>query len=199
MRTFISITLLLSSLLLNAQNYTKFGEDSLQLEPERNFQLYIAPAYSINQFVETGASFAGIHLGLIFQDRIDVNVSYSKILDNFKKQIIFPSMHTYDQTNYGLHGQYSFFNKNIQPHVGLGVQYGVVNWKPENDSNDKFTDHVYIYNVFLGIEWRINRTFTFQANAGYNFAQDVEIIGLEANDYKGFKVDVRLKIRILKF
>ncbi|MCK5104474.1 MAG: hypothetical protein KAR17_16735 [Cyclobacteriaceae bacterium] len=193
------MTLLLSCLLLKAQDPVIFVEDSLQLNRERNFQLYIAPAYSVNQFVGTGASFAGIHLGLISRDRIDVNVSYSKIVDNFKKQIIFPSLHTYDQTNYGLHGQYSFFNKSIRPHVGLGVQYGVVSWKPENNSNDTFTDHVYIYNVFLGVKWLINRTFALQANAGYNFTQDVEIIGLESNDYEGFKADVQLKIRILNF
>jgi hypothetical protein len=199
MRTFILMILLLSSLLLKAQDHTKFTEDSLQLELERNFQLYIAPTYSINQFVETGASFAGIYLGLIFRDRIDFNVSYSKILDNFKKQLIFPSKHKYDQTNFGLHGQFSFFNKSIRPHVGLGLQYGVVTWEPEHDSNDKFTDHIYLYDIFLGANWLINEIFKFQANVGYYISQDVEIISLESHDYEGFKAEVILKIRLLNF
>ena len=199
MRTFISMILLLSSLLLKAQDPVMFVEDSLQLSHERNFDLYVAPSYSYNQFVGTGASFAGIHLGLISRGRIEVNVSYSRILDNFHKQLIFPSVHTYDQTNYGLHVQYSFFNKSIRPHVALGVQYGVVSWNPESDSNDTFADHVYIYDVFLGIKWLINRTFAFQASAGYNFAHDVEIIGLESTDYDGYKAEVQLKIKILNF
>jgi len=193
------VIFLLSSLLLKARDQTEFVADSIQSGLESNFQLYIAPGYGINQFVETGASFAGFYLGLIFRDKFDVSVSYSKILDNFKKQIIFPSVHKYGQTNLGLHVQYSFFNKNIRPHVGVGVQYGELSWKPENDSNDTFTDHVYIYEVFLGANWVINEIFTFQVNAGYNIARDVEIIGLESNNFEGFKADILLKIRILKF
>jgi len=199
MKVYISIILFLSSLLVKAQDQTVSTGDSIQQEISNRYQVYIAPTYTINQFVETGASFAGIGLGFIFKDRIDLSVSYSQILDSFKKQIIFPSRHRFDQSNVGLHGQYSFLNQRFRPHVGFGVQYGMVTWEPEHDSNDTFTDSIYIFNLIVGANWALNKTVTLQANGGYNFTQDVEIVGLESKDFDGFRIDVLLKIRLLNF
>jgi hypothetical protein len=199
MRILISMILLFSSYLLKAQDNSELSEDSIRIIPEKNVQLYIAPSYSVNQFVETSASFAGISLGLSFWENFEINVSYSRILNNFVKQIIFPSSHKYDQKNLGIHGQYSFLNTKIRPLVGLGMQYGIVSWNPEIDSNDTFIDHIYIYNVLIGANWSITKTFSLQGNLGYNFTNDVDIIGFDSNDYDGFSVNLILKINLLKF
>lgn len=199
MRIIILLILLFCSILLKGQDTTKIHEDSLISKPKKNIQLYFAPSYTVIQFVETRTSFAGTYLGLIFRKKIEISVSYSKMLNNFRKQIIFPSVHKYDQTNLGLQGQYSFLKNKICPHIGLGVQYGTILWEPEYDSNDTFTDHIYIYEFFLGASWLINKTFAIQGNAGYNSAKSVDIVGLNSNDFNGFSVDLILKINLLKF
>lgn len=199
MKVYVSMILLLCSFLLKAQDYPESTEDSVKQEFENRFQVYIAPTYSMNQFVETWSSFAGIGLGLVVKDRIDVSLSYSQILDNFNKQIIFPSSHKYDQANISLQGQYSFLKSNIRPHAGLELQYAMATWEPEYDSNDTFSDNIFIYNAFVGVNWTLNQILTLQANAGYNFAREVEIVGLESNDFNGFNMDVLLKIRLLNF
>ena len=197
MRIYISLILLLSGFIVNAQDKNENPADSLELESISSFMLYAAPFYNLSQFVETNSSFAGIGIGLVIKDRIEVFVSYSQIMDNFKKQIIFPAKHEYNQTNFNLSGQYSFLKKRIQPHVGAGVTYAKLAWEPEQDSNDTFSDHIFIYNVFTGASWTVNQILSLQANFGYNFAGTVEIVGLAPDDFTGFKMDLLVKIKLL--
>jgi len=169
--------------------------DSIHLIHEKKVHFYFAPSFSAYQFSETVASFAGIYLGMIYQDHLDISLSYAAILNNFKKQIIFPSHHHYDQTNFGLQLQYSFFDKKIRPITGIGAQFLHTSWQPDGDLEDTFTDYIYTIKGVIGIAWLINRTFNLQGTAGYNVARDVEIVGLESNDYDGFAADFVLKIR----
>lgn len=197
MRICVLVILSLSSFIVNAQDDNQSSVDSLEHNRNNRFVLYAAPIYSLNQFAETNASYGGIGLGLIIKDRIDVLVYYSQIMDSFKKQIIFPSNHEYDQVNFSLNGQYSFLKKSIRPHIGAGVAYAKLAWEPLHDSNDTFSEYIFIYSLFAGANWAINRFLSLQGNFGYNFAGDVEIVGLESTDFTGFKLDLMLKIKLL--
>lgn len=193
------VFLLSSSFFLQAQHAMLAEEDSVQIAPMKIITVYFSPSLSVNQFVGTGASFLGIHLGMVYSDKVDVNVFYSRILDNFKKQIIFPGSHEYNQSNVGIEVQYSFLKKRIRPHVGVGFQYAEASWEPVNDSNDTFLEYIIMYDAFLGANWMINKIFTFTVNAGYNFTQKVDMIGLSSDDFEGFKADFLLKVRFLSF
>ena len=193
------VFLLSNCFFLQAQNAVQVEEDSMQIAPMKNISIYISPSLGVNQFVETGASFMGIHLGMVYRDIVDVNIFYSRILDSFKKQIIFPASHQYNQSNVGLEVQYSFLNKRIRPHVGVGFQYAEASWEPVNDSNDTFLDYIIMYNAFLGANWMIDKIFTLQVNAVYNFTQKVDIVGLSSNDFEGFGAEFLLKVRFLSF
>lgn len=199
MRRFLFLVLLLIGSLIQAQDIVLSEEDSTKTATNHKFSLYVAPSLYVNQFVETGATFFGIHMGVDYKERLDVNVSYSKIIDNFSKQIIFPSRHRYDQSNFGAEIQYSFLQRRITPHLGVGFDYVESSWNPADDSNDTFTDYIQLYRIFIGANWIINKIFTFQINAGYNFAHSVDIIGLQADDYNGLMVGLLLKFRVLKF
>lgn len=189
---------LLCSSILHAQE-TAVDADSLMLEQATDFQLFAAPFFNVNQFVETGSTFVGARFGLVFRERLEVSASYTISVDDFNQQIIFPSRHSFDQKNIGVYAQYSFLNKKIRPLVGLGMEYGMVTWEPDYDSKDSFLDNVFIYSMYAGASWELHRTLTIQADIGYNVGSDVELIGLEQSDYNGIRGDILLKFRFLNF
>jgi len=197
MEKYFTLIFLLGSFFLKAQDQQLL--DSIQLEKEEKLQLYIAPAYSLNQFVETSASFAGIHLGIIYKEKVDLNIYYSAILDNFMKQIIFPQNHEFEQKNLGVKTQYSFLKKSIRPHAGISFQFSEISWIPLDDSNNKFNDNIYLIEPYVGISWMLNRTFTLLIDGGYNIVPEVELVGLESDDFSGFAVNFMVKIRFYQF
>jgi len=185
--------------LIRAQELQEVEVDSLLASEPKVIQLYIAPVYTISSFVDKGASFAGISLGVNIYDHVEVDVSFSKILNNFKKQIIFPSTYYYDQTNYGFHVNYTILKRKVSPVVGLGFQYIDASWESDNDIKDIYRDYFFLYNAFAGVKWNIAKNFVFQANVGYNYTESVSIVGLESSDFNGIYGDLILKIRIVNF
>jgi len=197
MRIILILAFVLYSFGVEAQNLTKLEADSIDSQLDKRYQIYIAPGFNANQFVETGSSFFYAYFGMIYENNIDFSISYSLILDEFKKQIIFPGDHKYNQTNFGLDLQYSFLVKKIRPHIGIGYRLAQASWEPLSDSNDTFTDNINIYQANIGAKWLLSKIINLQANFGYNFADNVELTGLTNEDYNGFKLDLILKIRIL--
>ncbi len=181
----------------NAQGIGETSTDSISSKNSNTLDLFVAPRFSSNQFVNTWATFIEIGIGLKYKNKWELNISYAKSVDDFNKQIIFPSSHKYDQANIGVQAQYLFFNSKIRPLAGIGIQLGEISWIPQIDASDTFTDHIFIYNIFIGADWQINKTFAFQVNAGYIFPGNIELVGLESNDYQGLKGDILLKIRLL--
>ncbi len=198
MKISIVLIVLLCSSLVHAQQ-SEVVPDSLQIGKESNFQLYVAPFFNVNQFVETGSTFVGARLGLVFRDHLELSASYTVSIDDFNQQIIFPSRHTFSQQNVGVYAQYSFLNKRIRPLVGVGTEYGMVKWEPDYDSKDSFSDNVFVYSVYAGASWELHKALTIQADIGYNVAGDVEMIGFEQSDYNGIRGDILIKFRFLNF
>ena len=197
MRNFSIFVLLLCSTIAWAQE--QHNEDSLQNEKPKNFQLYIAPAYALNQFVETQASFFGVHLGIAYKGKVDLNISYSAILDRFKKQIVFPTAHNYSQKIFGVNAQYAFLENRITPHAGLGFQYSRVSWSPENENGEEFLDYIYQLKPFIGVVWKIHNAFTIDLNSGYLIAPEVDLVGLAAEDFTGFSFNLMIKMGFYSF
>jgi len=172
--------------------------DSLEKKTEK-FLLYVAPGYSMSQFVETSASFADVYLGIRYHEKLDLSLSYSFIIDNFKKQIIFPSTHEFDQTGVCIRAYYSFFNFAIKPHSGIAYHFNQSSWNPLDDSNDTFREYFHVIEVFVGANWSISDVISLNASGGYNFTDGIELVGLKNEDFYGFTFNVMLQIRILKF
>ena len=191
----LTLVFLLSSFLLKGQDP---GPDSLAMEKSGKFSLYVAPGYSNSQLVDIRASYIEIHVGLVYLERIDFDIYYSAVLDNFKKQIIFPSSHEYDQRNIGIRAQYSFLKKWIRPHIGIGYQFTEAIWLPESDSEQEFNDYIDRGSLYCGFGWLINNTFTLKADIGYGIASGVDLIGFDSGDYDGFEFNVMLKIKLLR-
>ena len=168
-------------------------------EDNKRFDLYMAPGYSLNEFVETNASFGGISLGITYKKRLDLSFSFSAILDSFKKQIIFPSTHKYDQKNFGIRGQYSFFNTRIRPNTGLAYKYCRAYWNPLNDSNETFDNNFSMYEFFIGADWFVSEVFSLNVSGGYNMAGGIDLVGLSDKDYHGFVLNLMFRVRLLKF
>ena len=199
MKLLIIPFILCFSIFVKAQEQQDVEVDSVYADEPKLVQLYIAPVYNISSFAETGASFAGVYLGVNIHDRVDLSLSFSKILNDFKKQIIFPTIYFYDQINYGFHVDYTILKSKISPLVGLGFQYVDASWESDNDIKEVFQDYFFLYNVFVGAKWNINKTFDFQVNVGYNYLNNVSIVGLESYDFNGIYGDLILKIRIVNF
>ncbi len=197
MKSGIILLLIFNSFLLQAQDNSETSTDSDLIKKSNTLDMFVAPMFSSNQFANTWATFVGIGIGLKYSNKLELNISYFKGIDNFNRQIIFPSSHKYEQSNIGIQAQYLFFNSKIRPLAGIGVQYGEVSWVPNNDASDTFTDHIFIYNIFVGVDWQISKIFSFQVNAGYIVTGDIELVGFESNDYYGLKGDIILKIRLL--
>ena len=99
---FILILFFLVCFDVSAQNETEVPSD----ETNSTFRLYVAAGYGMNQLVQANASFADIHAGVEFKERIDLNAYYGFNLDEFSQQIIFPAVHRYDQENLGIRLRY---------------------------------------------------------------------------------------------
>lgn len=179
-----------------AQNDDVHQADSAMSEAVPQFQVYLGASYHLNEFAGTGASFGAIHAGVFFKDKIDVNVYYSAIFDDFHLTVIFPEEYSYNQHNYGVRINYNLLNHNIRPIVGVGYQYSAASWTPEIDSEDIFTDNIHVFSVNVGVGWQIVPAFRIEAKTGYNFARDVELIGLQSDDYDGYKLELSAKLRI---
>lgn len=174
------------------------GLDSLAIEKTSKVTLYVAPGYSNSPLVDTRASYFEMHLGLIYLEKVDLDIYYSTVLDNFKKEIIFPSSHEYDERNFGIRVQYSFLKKWIRPHIGIGYQFTEASWIPKNDSEQEFNDYIDLGALYCGFSWLINNTFTFQTDIGYTIGSGIELVGFDSGDFDGFEFKVMLKIKLLK-
>ncbi len=193
----MSILFVLGFSALQAQQNVE--KDTLREEATPKFHFFIAPTYSVNQFVETFASQVGIAAGIEIKNRIDVSFYYGMVIDDFKKRIIFPTLFTYDQMNGGLYLNYYFTRNKVQPLVGLGAKYSQISWWANEGINEEYTDHVIIYDAFIGGIWRINDRFSLKADLGYTFSSEVGLIGLRTEDFQGIKFDVAIKIHLFSF
>lgn len=199
MKASLFLIFLFTSNLVKAQNQALISVDSLSSDVKAKSHLYVAPGYSLIQFAETGASFASIQVGLFLKERFDINISYAVILDEYKKQVIFPSSFNYNQKNIVIRGHYEFLDGEIRPLIGLGYQYSVLSWEPESDADGVFVDHINQYEIYTGVDWLISNTFSFQVNGGYKIASGVNLVGVDPDYYNGFFMSFLLRIKVLSF
>jgi hypothetical protein len=197
MKQYLTLLLALSCLGVKAQDSTV--RDSIPGERMDNFQIYLAPGYSVSQFVGTHASFGEIHLGMVYLKKIDIGINYTFNLDNFQKQLIFPTVHYYDQQNIGIRAHYLFLKKKFRFHAGAGYQMIEAAWTPEEDKDETFIDQISFMEIYGGVSWLINKTFTLQGDVGYSIANGVDLIGFESDDFGGLKALVMLKIGLINF
>lgn len=197
MRIIITILVLFIYSFAGAQENSV--SDTIPEEKEDSFQLYLSASYTAQQFVETVASTAGVSIGIVYKNRLETNIYYSGILNDFKKQIIFPILFAYEQSNIGIQLQYIFTDKKIRPLVGVNPQYSQLTWRSEGDLDDEFTDDIFIYNIYLGGVWSISKLIGLQTNIGYSFPGKVELVGLEDADFQGFRFDLAIKIGVFSF
>jgi hypothetical protein len=199
MRNLVLFILLINGLAGFAQEQRNLQADSSFVELAPKFQVYLGGGFNLSQFSGTGASFGIIHAGIIAWDRLDLNVYYSGILDNYRLIILFPQEHRYEQHNYGIRMNYSFLKGSIRPIMGLGYEFARAAWAPVSDSPDTFSDKIHIFSASVGVGWRILPALWVEAKAGYNIAHDVEIIGLASDAFDGYEVELGAKFRILSF
>lgn len=199
MKALFILIFLFTSILIKAQNQSLNSVDSLSSDVIVKNQLYVAPGYSLVQFAETGASFASIQVGIMLKERFDINVSYAEILDDFRKQIIFPLSFKYHQKNLIVRIHHEFLDGDFRPLLGLGYQYSELSWEPESDVDYVFTDHINQYEFYAGVNWLISNTFSFQLNGGYKIANGVDLVGVDPTYYNGFAMSLLLKIKVLSY
>lgn len=197
MKIIIYILFVLTFSALHAQQSVE--KDTLKEETNPKFQLYIAPIYSVNQFVETFASQAGVAAGIVIKEKIDVSFYYGMVIDDFKKRVIFPTLFSYDQMNGGLYLNYYFTRNRLRPLAGIGAKFGQISWWANEGINEEYTDHLMIYDAFFGGIWKINDTFSLKADLGYTFSGEVDLIGLNTEDFQGIKFDVAIKLHLFSF
>ena len=173
--------------------------DSSSMSITRTNGFYLAPSYFSNQLVDTWASFVGIQGGAFIGNHIDIGISYHRNIDNFSRQIIFPSTYIYDQSNVGLHVQYHFLDTRIRPIAGFGINGSTIEWSSESNDMDKFKEMIWILDISTGVSWSISDLLLLQANIGYNFADEIALIGFNSSDFNGLKVGLNLKFRLFYF
>ena len=191
MKKSIAILFLFSGFAASAQG--ELPEDSLSENGNEKYQVYVALAYTTNQFVDTYASFLSLNLGFSYNRHIEVCLYYSANIDDFKNQIIFPAIYDYAQNNYGINAHYSFFDRRIRPYAGLGFQFSSISWLPENGTNEKYLDYIHSFKPYIGVEWSITKSVALLADGGYMITSDVELIGFEQADYNGLAFNIMIK------
>ena len=195
MKNYLTLLLVVSSFAIKAQDNA--GKDSIATDQLDKLHIYIAPGYFYSQFAGTRASFAEFQVGLTYLQKVDIAFNYGFMLDNFQKQIIFPTVHYYDQKNYGVRAQYSFLKKRFRLHAGGGYQFVDARWSPGQEKDQTFVDHVSLIEIYGGMAWKFNKTFTLQGDAGYTQAEGVDLVGFEVGDIGGFKASIMLKIAFI--
>ena len=171
--------------------------DSLEVKKEHAF--YLAPAYQNTGFADTRASFVGIYAGVVLLNHFDINVHYTRNIDAFKKQIIFPLTYKFQQDNIGLSVNYIFLESKIRPLASIGGQYVSARWEHDGETEEAFSDNLFIWNIAIGGIWEISRLLMLQLNAGYGLSETTNLVGLLEDDFSGFRVDVQLKFYVIRF
>ena len=194
-----AVTMFFVLLVISVNAHANLALDSIPFNDVKNFQLFIAPGYSVTQLSATNASFVEFQAGLIYKKRVEFALRYASNIDNFQKQLIFPTIHYYDQSNIGLRAQYSFFKKSVRLHTGVGYQFVESSWSPEEESQEKYVDYIGLAELYVGLHRMINKTFTLQGDLGYQLANDVDLVGFEASDFGGFEALIMIKIAFMKF
>lgn len=198
MRIFlISMLFLFQGILFAQESYQE--EDSVAVSTSEFIDLYFGPGYVVSEFAETRASFASIHVGLIFFDHVDLNFSYRAILSNFKKQLIFPSYHKYNQKDISILLQYDLADWMIRPSIGIGYHHTYASWEPENESNEIFKDQINQFELYAGVNYSVSKAFVMELHCGYKLAKDIELVGLAADSFDGFIFRATMKVRLIKF
>jgi hypothetical protein len=195
----LAILFCTSAFVAAAQGKAGIPSDSIETAPREKFQVYAGVSYLGQQFVETMASFVNVSVGVIYNNHLEARISYGTIIDDFKKQIIFPTTFSYQQDNFALQVQYAFFESKIRPIAGVELKYGQASWLPQGDIEDVYTDNILTYGAYAGASWAINKSMTFQTDIGYNRIQELELVGLEEDDFNGFRFEIQLKFGIFRF
>jgi predicted porin len=188
---------LLQGILFAQESYLE--EDSVAVSNSEFIDLYFGPGYVVSEFAETGASFARIHMGLVFFNHVDLYISYGAILSNFKKQLIFPSYHKYNQKDISILLQYDLTDWKIRPSVGIGYHHTYASWEPENESNEIFKDQIKQFEFYAGVNYSVTKAFVLELHCGYKFAKDIELVGLAEDSFDGFIFRATMKVRLIKF
>lgn len=197
----LSFSILLCALVYTApaQEITALEMDTLEVQPPEKFRVYLGASYSGQQFAETMASFVNISGGIFYKNHFEARVSYGTIINDFKKQIIFPTTFSFDQSNLLFQLQYNFFNTRIRPVAGFGVNLGQVSWLPQGDIEDVYSDNIITYGAYVGASWAINKSMILQGDIGYSQIAELELVGLEEGDFNGIRFEVQLKFGIFHF
>lgn len=195
----VSVVLSTFVIVAMAQGKTENEMDSLDTSSGEKFEVYVGISYLGQQFVETMASFANFSGGLIYNNHLEARIAYGVIIDDFKKQIIFPTTYTYKQNNFSFLLQYAFFEKHIRPVAGLAINFSQASWVPQGDIEDIYSDNLITYSAFAGLNWAINKTVTLQTDIGYNKIHELELVGLEEDDFNGLRFEIQLKFGIFRF
>ena len=197
MRISLVSVLFLFNGILFAQK-SQMAVDSLA-EKNNVIDLYIAPGYVVSKFIDTGTSFASIHMGLVFFDRVGLDVSYGLLLDNFRRQLIFPSYHKYNQKDISIFLQYNLTKWIIRPTAGIGYHRSLASWEPESEAGDKFQDHINQFEIFAGVCYKVTGAIAVELNCGYKISGDVELVSLEDNSFDGLIFRAMVKVGLTKF
>ena len=93
----------------------------------------------------------------------------------------------------------SLLDRKLRPLAGLGINYAQLAWKSEGDLDDVFTDNVFIYCGYVGGAWSIGQSLTLQGAMGYAWPGEIEIVGLETEEFQGWNFNVAIKMGVFSF
>ncbi|NJN28089.1 MAG: hypothetical protein HC819_20020 [Cyclobacteriaceae bacterium] len=194
---YITFFVLMLSNAVKAQDDAITAQDSVK-DARKQITFYASPVYRIAQFASTSASFGGVAAGISINKQIDIGFSYSIILNDFEKKIIFPTSHNYAQRNTEMSIHYVFTACKIRPLAGVSLSLTEAIWSNDAESVETYRDFFFNHGGYGGLDWSINKYLTFLIKLGYTVSQDVELIGFEREDFNGFDARFELRINIGK-
>ncbi len=168
-------------------------EDSLQRKA--SISPFITAQLQYAQFSDRMAFYGGAGAGILVNNRWQLEAEYSTIINQYIQKIIFPESYRFKYWHAGLAFKYHVVRiKAMYGYLGARAAYGRGIWRSMEDTDESYSDNIYILTPELGIGFNAFSFLSTEFGIGYNTAFDVELIGLKEKAFDGIMLSLKMKI-----
>ena len=147
------------------------------------------------QFSDRMAFYGGAGLGMLVNDRWQLEADYSTIINQYIQRIIFPVNYHFKYWQVGMAFKYHVVRgKAIYGYLGARTALGKARWTSEENQDDSFNDNIFLLTPEIGAGFNLFPFLSTEIAVGYNTAFDVELIGLKEKAFDGIVMSLRLKV-----
>ncbi len=191
----------------NPQDASKLSDSTLYIKPidtdtikrvsffdRLGIGLYMAPIVEALTKKSSSSAYGGA-LGVIIHNKWQVGAYIQQYSGGFSERLIFPNAFTLDYTYTGFFAAYPLLQKgmlSVLAETKVGV--GEAAWSFEETTEVLDSDHFFVFNPRIGLDYRLSRISILNISLGYRIVQGLKMTDLSSSELNSFNFSAMLKI-----